>query len=98
MKENFRRKIASGIILRLNTLDKYLIDLLPNSNLEVSKQVITYSIMKSDQCFFDFMNEIYKDKIILKNFKIKNSDLKVFINKKQEQIQLLLGKVLQSKD
>lgn len=84
--ENFRKQIASGIILRLNTLDKYLIDLLANSNLEVAKQIIVYSIMKSDKFFFDFMNEIYKDKIILKDFRIKNSDLKVFINRKQEQI------------
>lgn len=84
--ENFRRETASGIILRLNTLDEYLINLLSNCNLEVAKQIIIYSIMKSDKLFFDFMNEIYKDKIILKDFKIKSVDLKVFISRKQEQV------------
>ena len=47
--ENFRRETASGIILRLNTLDEYLINLLSNCNLEVAKQIIIYSIMKSDK-------------------------------------------------
>lgn len=84
--ENFRRETASGIILRLNTLDEYLINLLSNCNLEIAKQIVIYSIMKSDKLFFDFMNEIYKDKIILRDYKIKNADLKVFINRKQEQI------------
>lgn len=84
--ENFRRETSSGIILRLNTLDEYLIDLLSNCNLEVAKQIIIYSIMKSDKFFFDFMNEVYKDKIILRDYKIKESDLKVFISRKQEQI------------
>lgn len=58
--------------------------------------IAIYSIMKRDKLFFDFMNEIYKDKIILRNYKIQESDLKVFINRKNSKsLKLLLGKELQ---
>lgn len=84
--ENFRNKAASGIINRLNTLDEFTVNLLCNCNIETAKQITTYSILKSDLLFFDFMNEIYKEKIILKDYKITDVDINIFINRKQEQI------------
>lgn len=84
--ENFRNKAASGIINRLNTLDEFTVNLLCNCNIETAKQITAYSILKSDLLFFDFMNEIYKEKIILKDYKITDVDINIFINRKQEQI------------
>ena len=37
--------------------------------------------------FFDFVNELYKEKIILKDYKITDADIAIFINRKQEQIE-----------
>lgn len=84
--ENAKVKVASGVIARLNTLDDCVIEKLANCNMETAKQIVIYSIMKDDKFFFDFMNEIYKDKIILKDYKIQDSDIKIFIQRKQEQI------------
>ncbi len=84
--ENAKIKVASGVIARLGSLDDTLIDILCNSNLETANQIAIYSIMKTDKLFFDYMNEIYKDKIILKDYKIQDSDIKIFIHRKQEQI------------
>ena len=84
--ENAKVKVASGVIARLNALDDFLIDMLCKCNIESANQIAIYSIMKTDKFFFDYMNEIYKDKIILKDYKIQDSDVKIFIHRKQEQI------------
>lgn len=84
--ENAKIKVASGVIARLSSLDDNLIEMLSRCNLETANQIAIYSIMKTDKLFFDYMNEIYKDKIILKDYKIQDSDIKVFIHRKQEQI------------
>lgn len=84
--ENFRKKAASGIISRLNALDEFTIDLLCSCNIETAKQITIYSILKSDLLFFDFVNEIYREKIILKDYKITDVDINIFINRKQEQV------------
>ena len=85
--ENFRKKAASGVISRLRTLDEFTTDLLCNCNIEIAKQITIYSILKSDLLFFDFVNELYKEKIILKDYKITDADIAIFINRKQEQIE-----------
>ncbi|MDO7203413.1 DUF1819 family protein [Paraclostridium bifermentans] len=63
--EHYKNKIATTVLMRLNTLDEYLINKLANSDLDTAKQISIYSIMKSDKFFFEFMNEIYQDKILL---------------------------------
>ncbi|MEG1287671.1 MAG: DUF1819 family protein [Clostridium sp.] len=83
---NAKVKVASGVISRLNTLDEHLINTLVDCNLETAKQITIYSIMKDDKFFLDYMNEIYQDKIILKEFKIQDSDINIFIERKKEQI------------
>ena len=84
--EQYKIKIATTVISRLNTLDEYLIDKIANSDIEKAKQIAIYSIMKTDRFFFVFMNEIYKDKIILRDYKINNTEINIFIQRKQEQI------------
>ena len=84
--EHQRIKTASTVSKRLNMLDEQLINKLINGDSTTIKQIIIYSIMKSDRFFFEFMDEVYKDKIILREFKIKDSDINIFIKRKQEQI------------
>lgn len=84
--EHQRIKTASTVNKRLNMLDEQLINKLINGDSTTIKQIIIYSIMKSDRFFFEFMDEVYKDKIILREFKIKDSDINIFIKRKQEQI------------
>lgn len=84
--EHQRIKVASTVNKRLNVLDGKLINKLINEDPTTVKQIIIYSIMKSDRFFFEFMNEVYKDKIVLREFKIQDSDMNIFIKRKQEQI------------
>lgn len=84
--EHYKNKVATTVLMRINTLDEYIINKLSNSDIETAKQISIYSIMKSDKFFFEFMNEIYKDKILLRDYKIQDSDINIFIQRKQEQI------------
>lgn len=86
MKSEARKKeIASMILRRLKSLDKFLLDKLVNDDVETSKQIVIYSIMKTDRLFFEFMNEVYRDKSILKETYISDSDFNVYFQRKSEQ-------------
>ena len=62
--EHQRIKTASTVNKRLNMLDEQLINKLINGDSTTIKQIIIYSIMKSDRFFFEFMDEVYKDKML----------------------------------
>ncbi|MBA5851816.1 DUF1819 family protein [Clostridium sp. cel8] len=83
--ENRKKEIASTIINRIEVLDNFLLDKIVHGSLQTSKQVALYSILKTDRLFFEFMKEVYREKILLKDFKITDKDFNVFFRKKAEQ-------------
>lgn len=85
--EHYKNKVATTVNIRLDTLDEYILNKLATGDIETAKQITIYSIMKSDKFFFEFMNEVYRDKIILREFKIKDSDINIFIQRKREQVE-----------
>lgn len=80
-----KRELASIIITRLKTLDEYLINKIENSNIETSKIIVIYAIMKTDKLFFEFMNEVYKEKLLLRDLYIRDKDFNTFFQSKREQ-------------
>ncbi|EYE87600.1 hypothetical protein Q428_12405 [Fervidicella metallireducens AeB] len=56
-----------------------------NGSLQTSKQLAIYSILKIDRLFFEFMKEVYKEKLLLKDFIITDKDFNVFFRRKAEQ-------------
>lgn len=83
--ETRKKELASIISARLKQLDSYLIDKIEKSNIETSKIIVLYAILKDDRLFFEFMNEVYKEKIILKDLYIRDKDFGVFFQNKREQ-------------
>jgi len=83
--EQRKREFASTVTRRLDSLDDYLLDKVVNSDLETSKQIALYSILKTDLLFFEFMKEVYKDKILLKDYKLTDKDFNTFFQRKSEQ-------------
>ena len=83
--ETRKKELASIISARLKQLDPYLIDKIEKSNIETSKIIVLYAILKDDRLFFEFMNEVYKEKIILKDLYIRDKDFGVFFQNKREQ-------------
>ena len=54
--ETRMRELASIIGTRLKELDSYLIQKIESSNIETSKLIVLYAILKNDRLFFEFMN------------------------------------------
>lgn len=79
------KELASIITTRLKEVDAYLIDKIENSNIETSKIIVLYAIIKNDRLFFEFMNEVYKEKLLLRDLFIKDKDFNMFFQNKRQQ-------------
>jgi hypothetical protein len=80
-----KREVASIITSRLQELDNYIIEKIVESNIETSKILVLYAIIKTDRLFFEFMNEVYKEKMLLRDLFIKDKDFNIFFQNKREQ-------------
>ncbi len=85
--KNRKSEIASTIVNRLKVLDSKLIESLAEGTLETSKQIALYSILKTDRLFYEFMQEVYKEKSLLGEQVITDKDFNIFFHKKAEQDQ-----------
>ncbi len=83
--ESRKGEIASTVINRLKAMDDFTLDKIINGNLQTSKQLALYSILKTDRLFFEFMKEVYKEKILLKDYKLVEKDFNIFFRRKAEQ-------------
>ena len=83
--ETRMKELASIITTRLKELDAYLTDKIENSNIETSKIIVLYAIIKNDRLFFEFMNEVYKEKLLLRDLFIRDKDFNMFFQSKRQQ-------------
>lgn len=82
--KEYRAKRMCGYILnRAKILDQTMTDLFLNSDLNTQKIINLITILKGDRLFFEFMYEVYREKVILGLPNIEDTDLKVFFSKKE---------------
>lgn len=84
-KEYRRIEIAQATTSRLKNIDPLIITKIANGSTEISKLLVVYIIMKHNRLFFEFINEVYKEKIILRESNIKDKDFNIFFNRKKEE-------------
>ena len=78
-------QIWSTVSARVTSLpDDYYI-LFEDSGLETQKLIALLSVMETDALFFDFMNDVYKEKLIIGDTQITDADIRVFFADKQRQ-------------
>lgn len=90
-KEYRRIEVAQAIISRLKNIDPLIIDKIANGTTEISKLLVVYIIMKHNRLFFEFINEVYREKIILRESTIKDKDFNIFFNRKREESEKVNG-------
>ncbi|MDR0911291.1 MAG: DUF1819 family protein [Methanobrevibacter sp.] len=83
--ENRVKTIVNAIFTRLNSLPEIIIQDILNTDVSSSKILVLISVMKTDKLFFEFIYEIFRNKIILGDFKIENKDLNLFFENKSLQ-------------
>lgn len=79
------KRIVPSVIRRANALDDQLQEWVLNSPLEEGKIINLYAIMKTDKLFFEFMNEVIREKLEANNYLLEKKDLNVFFITKAEQ-------------
>ena len=83
--ETRKREVASIVSARLKDLDEFVIDKISEGNVETSKILVLYAIIKTDRLFFEFMNEVYKEKLLLRDLFLRDKDFNTFFQSKREQ-------------
>lgn len=69
------KRVNSPIFRRLSVLNEELLYDLVHSELENSKFILLYAIMKTDKLVRDFIIEVYKDKLLMRKEYIEKFDI-----------------------
>ncbi len=80
--ENRVKRTYGYLINRLEIMDNQLIDLFCLSDLATQKIINFITIIRGDRLFFEFINEVYREKIILGFSQIEVSDVNTFFRNK----------------
>jgi len=83
-KGRINRALPS-VMKRANVIDDTLGTLMMDGSVEVSKVINLYAIMKTDQLFYEFMNEVIKEKFRNNDYIIEKKDINLFFTAKSEQ-------------
>lgn len=68
-------RVNSPIFRRLNIMDNEMLNEFVNSNVENSKYILVYAIMKTDRLVREFVLDVYKYKLIMRKEYIEKFDI-----------------------
>jgi len=83
--QNRAKEIAHACFTRLTSLNKDILENIINSDLNSSKILVLISVMKTDRLFFEFLYEVFRNKIILGEKILEDKDLNIFFEEKSIQ-------------
>jgi len=78
-------RVLPPVIKRANILDDKLIDMVLEEDSQTGKLINLYAMMKSNRLFFEFMNEVVKEKYKYGQLYIEKKDINQFFDIKIEQ-------------
>lgn len=84
VKSSIKRSLPS-VLRRASVLDETLCQMVLEQSLESGKVINLYAIMKTDKLFFEFMNEVIREKFQTDNYLLEKKDLNLYITSKAEQ-------------
>ncbi len=79
-----RREITNEIYRRITNLDSYLINAFLEQDIITSKVILIYAIAKTDNLFFEFLVEVYRNTILGDKQYISMDDFDRFFQVKTE--------------
>ncbi|MFR1371100.1 MAG: BrxA family protein [Eisenbergiella massiliensis] len=71
------------IITRVKAMDDRLVELFCSSDLATQKLINLVTILRTDRLFFEFVYEVYREKVILGTSIMEDTDVNVFFTKKR---------------
>lgn len=89
--ENRVKRMAGYIVNRLKAMDDALIELFVSSDLATQKLINLITILRTDRLFFEFLYEVYREKVILGIACLEDADVNVFFTRKETQSDVIAG-------
>ncbi|HPT62126.1 MAG TPA: DUF1819 family protein [Bacillota bacterium] len=80
-----------AVLRRLDVLDDTLVEICANGSLSASRLVTLYAIAKTNLLFFDFLEEVYKEKCALGRSPLTAKDVRIFFTQKRQQSAVVAG-------
>ncbi|MNW38402.1 DUF1819 family protein [Paenibacillus sp. OT2-17] len=81
---SLKRSLPS-VLRRARILDEMLCQMVIEQSLEAGKLINLYAIMKTDRLFFEFMNEVVREKLESNHYLLERKDLNLYFVSKAEQ-------------
>jgi hypothetical protein len=85
------RQIYNTVLARVSVLPDSFFKLFEESSLETKKLITLVSVMLTDTLFFDFTNEVYREKLITGDTVLTDADVRVFFLDKQRESEKAAG-------
>ena len=83
--EAYGKKMINEVSRRTQSLPESIRSMFFKLPLSDQKILNLLGLMMTDRLFFEFMYEVYREKIIIGNLEFDNSDIRIFLNNKSEQ-------------
>lgn len=89
--ENRIVRMAGYIITRLKAMDDTMVELFCSSDLATQKLINLITILRTDKLFFEFVYEVYREKVILGTSCLEDVDVNIFFTQKETQSEAIMG-------
>ncbi|WKY48027.1 DUF1819 family protein [Eubacteriaceae bacterium ES3] len=83
--------IFNTVSRRIKSLPKAFYPVFEQSDISNQKIIVLIAVILTDALFFDFMHEIYREKLIIGDEELKDSDITIFFKNKQIQDEKVAG-------
>lgn len=77
------------ISYRLSFLDEFLLEKFIKSDADTAKAILAYAVLQADQLYYEFMREVYLEKILLLQKELTKKEVINFLYKKAEQSEVV---------
>lgn len=84
-------QIFNTVSNRVRSLDESFYKLFEESDVSTQKIITLIAIMNVDSLFYDFVYEVYREKLIIGSNRISDSDIRIFFKDKQVQSEKVAG-------
>lgn len=89
--QNSAKRSLPSVLRRANVLDDTLRKMAIEEPLEVAKMINFYAIMKTDRLFFEFMDEVIREKLQANDYLLEKKDINTYFTYKAEQDEKVAG-------
>ena len=84
-KEYRAKRIYGYLWNRIRNIDSFLVNLFAESDVATQKIINLIAIIMGDRLFFEFLYEVYREKVILGVPHLENADVNIFFRNKEIQ-------------